>query len=172
MKRCPNCQKTFDDAMRFCQTDGTPLVDDAPPADPYKTMVASKEDIQAALSSSQNEQPSAVGIGAPDDEPLEIPSAPPASSVGSEFATKLAGSDDRCKQGPIFSPDLRACEQRIFSGQADWPDGVLDRVGVELEAPVFKEAGQSLPVIERVTDVLGERRTAGDHRQLFLEPRL
>ena len=63
MKRCPNCQKTFDDAMRFCQTDGTPLVDDAPPADPYKTMVASKEDIQAALSSSQNEQPSAAGIG-------------------------------------------------------------------------------------------------------------
>ena len=94
MKRCPNCQKTFDDAMRFCQTDGTPLVDDAPPADPYKTMVASKEDIQAALSSSQNEQPSAVGIGAPDDEPLEIPSAPPVSNVGSEFATKLAGSDD------------------------------------------------------------------------------
>jgi len=94
MKRCPNCQKTFDDAMRFCQTDGTPLVDDAPPADPYKTMVASKEDIQAALSSSQSEQPSAVGIGAPDDEPLEIPSAPPAANVGSEFATKLAGSDD------------------------------------------------------------------------------
>ena len=51
MKRCPTCQKTFDDSMRFCQTDGTPLVDDAPPVDPYKTMVASKEEIFAAISS-------------------------------------------------------------------------------------------------------------------------
>jgi hypothetical protein len=44
MKRCPNCQRTFADTMKFCQTDGTPLVDDAPaapPADPYKTMVGS-----------------------------------------------------------------------------------------------------------------------------------
>jgi len=94
MKRCPTCQKTFDDAMRFCQTDGTPLVDDAPPADPYKTMVASKEDIQAALSGTQNDQPASAEIGAPEDEPLEIPSAPPASHDGSEFQTKLAGSDD------------------------------------------------------------------------------
>lgn len=46
MKKCPNCQSTFDDNMRFCQTDGTPLVDDTPvieaeePAfDPYATIV-------------------------------------------------------------------------------------------------------------------------------------
>ena len=61
-------------------------------------------------------------------------------------------------------------EERIFSGQADWPDGVLDRVRIKLEAPVFEEAGQPLPVTERVADVFGERRTTGDHRQLFLEP--
>ena len=38
--------------------------------------------------------------------------------------------------------------------------------------PVLEEAGQPLPMIERVADVLGERRAAGDHRQLFPEPRL
>lgn len=39
MKRCPNCQKAYDDDKRFCQVDGTPLVDDAPEnADPYKTV--------------------------------------------------------------------------------------------------------------------------------------
>ena len=27
MKRCPNCQKTYADSMKFCQTDGTPLVE-------------------------------------------------------------------------------------------------------------------------------------------------
>ncbi len=44
MKKCPNCQKTYDDNMKFCQSDGTPLVvvaEDRPPEDPYKTMVAS-----------------------------------------------------------------------------------------------------------------------------------
>jgi Domain of unknown function (DUF4190) len=49
MKRCPNCDRTFDDAMRFCQTDGTPLVDAPEPVDPYKTMVARPEDIAAAI---------------------------------------------------------------------------------------------------------------------------
>ena len=89
MKRCPTCQKTFDDAMRFCQTDGTPLVEDATPSDPYKTMVASKEDIQAALSGQPGSGPASAGIGAPEEEPLEIPSTPE-----SEFETKLAGRDD------------------------------------------------------------------------------
>ncbi len=28
MKRCPTCQKTFDDSTQFCYTDGTPLVED------------------------------------------------------------------------------------------------------------------------------------------------
>lgn len=48
---------------------------------------------------------------------------------------ELAGGDERGEQGPIFSPDLMPGEQRILSGQADWPDGILDGVGVELKAP-------------------------------------
>ncbi|MET4331812.1 hypothetical protein ABIB80_007672, partial [Bradyrhizobium sp. i1.15.2] len=44
-------------------------------------------------------------------------------------------------------------------GQADWPDGILDRVGVELETSAFEEAGQPLPMIEDIADVLGERLT-------------
>lgn len=40
MKKCPTCEKTFEDSMRFCQVDGTPLVDDAPAFDPYATIVA------------------------------------------------------------------------------------------------------------------------------------
>ena len=42
MKKCPTCQKTYADTMKFCQTDGTPLVEDAPPvpsSDPFKTVV-------------------------------------------------------------------------------------------------------------------------------------
>ncbi|HEY0428345.1 MAG TPA: DUF4190 domain-containing protein [Pyrinomonadaceae bacterium] len=46
MKKCPVCDKTFEDSMRFCQTDGTPLVDvvEEAPEDPFKTMVARPED--------------------------------------------------------------------------------------------------------------------------------
>lgn len=40
MKKCPTCDKTFEDSMRFCQADGTPLVDDVPAFDPYATIVA------------------------------------------------------------------------------------------------------------------------------------
>lgn len=94
MKRCPTCQKTFDDNMRFCQTDGTPLVEDATPADPYKTMVASREDIQSALNApAAASEPAQAGIGAPDEEPLEIPSNPPQSTPASEFETRIAGRD-------------------------------------------------------------------------------
>ena len=52
---------------------------------------------------------------------------------------ELAGGDDRREQGPVFCPDFMTGEERIFSGQADWPDGVLDRVGVEVETPIFEK---------------------------------
>ncbi len=42
MKRCPACQATFGDEKRFCQVDGTPLVEvveTVAPEDPFKTIV-------------------------------------------------------------------------------------------------------------------------------------
>ena len=50
MKRCPTCQRTYDDNMKFCQTDGTLLVTESQTAgdyDPYKTVVGNQSD-QAA----------------------------------------------------------------------------------------------------------------------------
>jgi uncharacterized membrane protein len=68
MKRCPTCDKTFDDNLKFCQTDGTPLVDDAAePVDPYKTMVGNKEDIAAAMASLRSEGSSH------DEQVLDLP---------------------------------------------------------------------------------------------------
>lgn len=52
MKKCPTCGKTFDDALRFCQTDGTPLVEmkeeEAPP-DPFRTVVVNQDDISSSI---------------------------------------------------------------------------------------------------------------------------
>jgi hypothetical protein len=45
MKKCPTCQETFGDEKKFCQKDGTPLLDVVeapPPVDPFKTMVSTQ----------------------------------------------------------------------------------------------------------------------------------
>jgi uncharacterized membrane protein len=71
MKRCPTCEKTFDDNLRFCQADGTPLLDAEEELDPYKTMVAKPGEIAAALGASK---PPAEA--ASEDSVLELPDEP------------------------------------------------------------------------------------------------
>ncbi|MGD9627784.1 MAG: DUF4190 domain-containing protein [Pyrinomonadaceae bacterium] len=73
MKKCPTCEKTFDDAMRFCQVDGTPLVEAAPPVDPYKTMVARPGDIAAAIPPSEPKPPEPDPPAAVEEDVLQIP---------------------------------------------------------------------------------------------------
>jgi hypothetical protein len=102
MKRCPTCDKTFDDNMRFCQADGTPLVDDAP-LDPYKTMVARPEDIAAASSS---------GSEASDDV-LDLPSeSDPAKTmyasedeIRAEMNARDAGDEQVIDIPPLAEPE-------------------------------------------------------------------
>jgi hypothetical protein len=73
MKKCPTCEKTYDDNLRFCQTDGTPLVEDAPPPDPYATMVASKEELMSAMPPDDApKEPEPVSADE-DDDLLDIP---------------------------------------------------------------------------------------------------
>jgi hypothetical protein len=106
MKKCPTCEKTFDDDMRFCQVDGTPLVDDAPaveeaPFDPYATIVGIPKppaSTQAAPPSDASEAPTAetpkqeilepivgnsvssIPVSEP-DEVLEVPGADPLKTM-------------------------------------------------------------------------------------------
>ncbi|MBA3766768.1 MAG: nuclear transport factor 2 family protein [Acidobacteria bacterium] len=40
MKRCPSCQRTYEDSQAFCMNDGTPLVPDAAPPSLDKTMMS------------------------------------------------------------------------------------------------------------------------------------
>src|SRR5688500_6113777 len=110
MKQCPVCEKTFDDTLRFCQADGTPLVDKAEPVDPYKTMVASKEEIAAAMPKAPAEvKPS---IPAPvENEVLEIPPAadPNKTQVVTEEElraemAKISGDEDKVIDVPPVAP--------------------------------------------------------------------
>lgn len=100
MKKCPNCQATFDDNMRFCQTDGTPLVDDTPlveaePAfDPYATI---------------------VGTVAP---PPPVEEAP-AEILAAEVVIEEPASDDAAGEEPII-------HQTVGSLPIAPPEDVLD----------------------------------------------
>ncbi len=71
MKRCPTCEKTFDDNLRFCQADGTPLVDAEEELDPYKTMVAKPGEIAAALAANKG-----ADEASKEDSVLELPDEP------------------------------------------------------------------------------------------------
>lgn len=76
MKKCPTCEKTYDDNLKFCQTDGTPLVEvkeSAPPPDPYATMVASKDEIMSAMPTGDAPKDSPSSSAAEEDDLLDIP---------------------------------------------------------------------------------------------------
>jgi hypothetical protein len=83
MKRCPTCQRTFDDNMKFCQADGTPLVSDAAGAG-------------GATEQSADFDPMKTVLGAPPQLDLPPPSPfgssePPRSSGGSDLNSPSFG---------------------------------------------------------------------------------
>lgn len=115
MKKCPTCEKTFDDSLKFCQVDGTPLVEDKPPVDPYATMLRNRADFQIP----------------PKEEPKE--STPSVS----EIVESQADSGD-VLEVPEDDQDMMktmiAGKQTAGSIKVDLPDGDLDLESDELKA--------------------------------------
>ena len=71
MKRCPSCQRTYeDDTQAFCMNDGTPLVSDAAPSSMDKTMMA------GSFGTPQTPPPQSYNPGAPQGD-WATPSWPP-----------------------------------------------------------------------------------------------
>lgn len=137
MKKCPTCDKTFEDSMRFCQIDGTPLVDDAPAFDPYATIVSSpvistppaaelevSEIVEPAVEVVEPE-PVAVAVVAP-PEPVEIPAAAP-----------IAEPDD------VLDLPENDPLKTMYVSDAEMRDAL------RLEAPVAEEPVMELPKIEK-----------------------
>jgi hypothetical protein len=111
MKRCPTCDKTFDDNMRFCQADGTPLLDEAP-VDPYKTMIATPADIEAAK-----------GAVSESEDVLDLPASDPAKTMYAsedEIRAEMAAHDQTDDQ-VIDIPPLVEPEQPKVSGPTPPP---------------------------------------------------
>jgi len=83
--------------MRFCQVDGTPLVDDAPAFDPYATIVA------PAGVAAPPEPEVLAPIEAPAAVETQVTSIEPIDTNESEAATQIA--DFPQVQAPIGEPD-------------------------------------------------------------------
>ncbi|HMQ05235.1 MAG TPA: DUF4190 domain-containing protein [Pyrinomonadaceae bacterium] len=109
MKKCPNCERTFDDAMRFCQADGTPLVEDPPAVDPYKTMVASSEEIASAIPSSPTSESQPADAANSHDEVLQLPSEPDPKKTmyvsEEEIRKEMDAHDEPVMELPPLAPE-------------------------------------------------------------------
>ena len=98
--------------MRFCQADGTPLVDDAP-VDPYKTMVATPADIAAAR-----------GASSESEDVLDLPeqSDPARTMYASEEEIRAEmAARDKAEDQVIDIPPLSEPEPPRFSEPAPPP---------------------------------------------------
>ena len=140
MKRCPTCDRTFDDAMRFCQTDGTALVEDAP-VDPYKTMVASADEIAAALRPPANVTPAADA----DDEKdvLQLPSEIDANKTMFVSEEELRREMNAEPADPVIeippvkesAPPPRSPEPVAEPSEPEEPPTIMSPVVPEAKAP-------------------------------------
>ena len=109
MKKCPNCDRTYEDTLRFCQSDGTPLVDEKPVVDPYKTMVASKDEIAAAMGSQGGGASDPEPAAKVDDEVLQLPKDldPKKTMYASEaeIRKEMTAHDEQVVDLPPLAPE-------------------------------------------------------------------
>ncbi len=152
MKKCPNCQNTFDDSKRFCQVDGTPLVDEVEPIqaeDPFKTVVIG----QNALNNVSEDPMKTMVIrgDAKDEDILQIPEEfdPMKTMVVSE-PIKL---DNPVVKASVNEPVVPAPEPPKFNEPDLSPPKLEDLTPIELpktETPVvanpFNQPPPSTPV--------------------------
>lgn len=141
MKTCPTCQLTFDDDMKFCQSDGTLLVAAGAPRieefDPYKTMLGNSPD----LSPLKNEPPSDFDpmktmLGTPPQvdavppSPFDLPPNNSADLNQSPFGTK------RENTGDINPPHFN---DSPFGGFQEQQQPPLDSFSNQNRPPQFQE---------------------------------
>jgi len=148
MKQCPVCEKEFDDSLRFCQVDGTPLVDktEEEELDPFKTMVASKAEILAAMPPAKAEPPPPEpSVPAPiENELLEIPPAvdPNKTQFVSEAELRAEMAAHQAEEQVIDVPPLAEPEPPKFA--------IPEPVIAEPETPLVVEPEvPSAPISEQ-----------------------
>ena len=145
MKKCPTCQRTFEDSLRFCQADGTPLVADEP-VDPYKTMVARPEDIASAVPSAAEPQ------AKEDEEVLELPVDERKTMYVSEeeIRKEMAAADEQVIEIPPLTDEPTPPEPPKFSEPSLSPPSFGDVT----PPPSPFSAGEPKPIEHHAADTV------------------
>jgi len=150
MKKCPTCEKTFEDSMRFCQVDGTPLVDDAPAFDPYATIVAQpRPPIEAVEEEAAAESPAEEpAVEEPSDAPEKVADEPVNQTIGSLPIAEPEDVLDLPANDPLKTVFVSEDEmQAALGGGAD----TTEDPGMEI--PPIEEAPAPEPPSFSVPDV-------------------
>lgn len=162
MKKCPTCEKTFDDSFKFCQTDGTPLVDEEPALDPYATIVqgpaepppaeAAPADVAPAAEEKPAEAPIHQTVGSvPITEPgdvLDLPSNDPLKTVvvsEEELKAAMSGGEQSAEtpaEGASAEPP--AAETPVAAAPLPEPEPPIFSVP-EVAPPSFSDAAPPSP---------------------------
>jgi Domain of unknown function (DUF4190) len=147
MKQCPACNKTFEDSMKFCQTDGTPLMlvveevapptPPPPPVDPFKTVVAGSQSTRDddILQLPVEHDPMKTVVAS--DMRNEIPPAKPNFDVSQPLNPPIF--DEPSISPPSFS-DLSPADS--LSASADEPATLI----VPPETPNFDATFTGMPL--------------------------
>ena len=140
MKKCPSCEKTFEDSMRFCQVDGTPLIDDAPAFDPYATIVAPA----GSAAPPEPEPPAAVEPPVMSIEPIETAESEAATQIADypQTAAPIAEPDDvldlPSEPDPLKTMYVSEDEMRAALGSVDAADDqIMEIPEAAPEPPAF-----------------------------------
>lgn len=140
MKRCPTCDKTFDDNLKFCQIDGTALIGDSEEVDPFKTMVASKDEIAAAMASLSAPPQEPV---VPEEQVLEIPEA-----FDSGKTQVVSEAELRAEMAKLDVADENVIDVPPAVPEPEAPKFIEPSVGdPEFSLPPPNDFGESSPAI-------------------------
>lgn len=169
MKKCPTCGKPFEDNLKFCQTDGTALVEDSLPPDPYQTVVVRPEDIGASIPiepitpSTKTENVDDIVLDIDDDDdviendPLKtmISSSPPFGLEDDDLMKTAVVSEAERKEIFGEKPEASAPPPSPFGGSSaesssDTPPPPKFNEP-DLSPPSFGDIGSSSPPREEKT---------------------
>src|SRR6476659_2352067 len=70
-------------------------------------------------------------------------------------AVEFAGLDQRSNDLPVFAAAVGTGEERVLPVRCDWADATFDDIGIDLDAAVIDEAGETSPARQRIADCLG-----------------
>ena len=149
MKKCPACEKTFEDSMRFCQVDGTPLVDDAPAFDPYATIVAQPKPPSEPVEEPAAEAPAAESaIETPSEDPVEAAADEPVAhqTIGSLPIAEPEDVLDLPENDPLKTVFVSEDEmQAALGGGTDLSEDPAMEIPPIEEAPAPEPPSFSVP---------------------------